>query len=705
MKQTFMQKLIDTAVRKRLRILVILIAVVLAFTIQSLTLSTIAKAKRESRIRDAYLYGENVADTIVLTLENSLEASASLKYFYKVYGEDCYKKFDQIAAEIAADHPMIASMYLAPKGVITMAYPEEVNAATIGFEMLKDPEQGPRAQLAIETKAVTLAGPHLLIEGGEGFIIRNPVFVDGRFSGFTVIVLNWEAFVDQIMRNTVGNDQYKFGLWKDSIDEQVETDADGFFFRNTQEPISKNLDIVFEVPNDVWHLAIEPRDGLISGKEMQGPIIISIVIIGFAFAFGAAVLLSEDRRKRLQNQILENETRDKYTEQLKEALDRAKRAEAAKGSFLSRIAHDIRTPLSGIIGLMEIMAKHAGDRSVVEENCRKGTEAANQLLSRVGDLMELQRIEEDDIQLAYEPFDLQEVCREVLSAAELEALEKGISISSASILQLDTPWVYGSAAHLKQILRHILQNAVRFNKPQGSIVYSFETVPGTMQPVSFKVMITDTGVGMTQEQLSRVFDAFSQLPGRSGNGQNGSGIGLAIVKKLIDKMGGDISIISKPDMGTTVTLTIPFDPAPENAEAGAGTQIVSIEGIRVLLVEDNELNMEIARMLLEDLGAVVTEAHNGREAVRTFTGSETGSFDVILMDLMMPEMDGYEAAMTIRSVNRPDAKTIPVYAMTANAFTGDVRRCMESGMNGYMSKPIDTAVLLKILAGVMKGRL
>ncbi|MDO4479135.1 MAG: ATP-binding protein [Lachnospiraceae bacterium] len=689
---------------KKRMILSVALLLILSTLLQCLILGQISRIKMENKLQEAYIRGQNIAGTIQLTFDNATEASQAVKYFYLDNEKYTEAQFDAMAAEVMADHPVIASMYIAPEGVIRAAYPEAVKASTIGFEMLKDPDQGPRAQLAIDTGKITLAGPHNLVEGGSGVILRNPVFENGSFKGFTILVLDWDKMVDQILTNIGSSmDQYKFAVRKQTADETAVTDGDGYIFRNSDASISHDVDIEFEVPNDVWHLTIEPIEGWRVLPEMWPSIFVSVFISCSVIALVVFAMFYNNRLKQLQIEQAENETKSLYLSQLSAALDKAERADAAKTAFLSRMSHDIRTPLNGIIGLVQINEKHADNRTLVDENRQKILVAANHLLELINDVLDIAKMDDDNVRLVEEPLDLKALTEDVLTIIENRAIEAGITLKHNDFAQeFSHPYVYGSPLHLRQIIINLLSNAIKYNKPGGSISCEVKRKKLGKDSVTYQLTVSDTGIGMSEEFLSRIFEPFSQEHADERSVHYGTGLGMTIVKSLVEKMNGHIHVASRLGEGTTFTVVIPFRLADE-ADLPQQEEAVDFDftGMRILLVEDNELNVEIAEAILTDVGAVITTASNGAEALDIFTSRPTGSFDVILSDIMMPEMNGYELTKAIRQLaDRPDGQTIPIIAMTANAFEEDRRKALDAGMDGHVTKPVDVSVLLKTLARI-----
>lgn len=375
------------------------------------------------------------------------------------------------------------------------------------------------------------------------------------------------------------------------------------------------------------------------------------------------------------------------------ALQEAKRANAAKTTFLSRMSHDIRTPLNGIIGLLEIGERHPDDVELLRQNRAKEKIAANHLLSLINDILELSKIDSSRIELAHEAFDITELADGILTITAMKAAEAGITLVHGDCKDsMIHPYVYGSPLHVRQILLNILDNAVKYNVPGGSVYCSAEFVEMEAERAVYRCTVTDTGIGMSEKYMRHLFEPFSQEHYNEMSLYQGTGLGMPIVKSLIDRMHGKIEVRSEVGVGTTFTVTIPFEIAPESEVANnenENEEQVSLDNVKILLVEDNELNLDIAKYLLTDSGAQVTTVMNGDAAVREFQNTPVGTYDVILMDVMMPVMNGIEATQKIRALAREDAKTIPIIAMTANAFVEDVQAVKNAGMNDHLAKPLE----------------
>lgn len=389
-----------------------------------------------------------------------------------------------------------------------------------------------------------------------------------------------------------------------------------------------------------------------------------------------------------------------------EARQKADAANAAKTAFLTRMSHDIRTPLNGILGLIEIEELKEGDMQVARESRAKARVAANHLLSLINDILEMGRIEERKVTLDHESFNLKELCDDALVLCKLRASDRGITMLDTSEPYVVDQYMIGSPTHIRQILVNLLDNSIKYNKRGGTVTFSSTIKPLDDEHAVFCFSVSDTGIGMTPEFLTRIYEPFAQEGDDARSKFQGTGIGMSIVKSLLDMMGGTIEISSEVGAGSTFNVQIPLD-IDKNPQAreGADEQAIScsLAGMNVLLAEDNELNAEIAQALLESEGIVVTRAADGKEAVELYTSRPAGSFDAILMDIMMPGMDGYEATRAIRLSEKSDAADIPIIALTANAFAGDAQAAHDAGMNAHLPKPLDLNKLKNMLACIKEN--
>ena len=409
-------------------------------------------------------------------------------------------------------------------------------------------------------------------------------------------------------------------------------------------------------------------------------------------------------RTNLAHRKQEQEKDEKYKAELLIAAKKAEAANEAKTEFLQRMSHDIRTPINGIRGLVNMADHYADDMEKQTEYRTKVKEASNLLLELVNDVLDMSKLESGEIVLEEIPFNLSSISREVFVVIEQMAAEQNIRVAweKKEITHRD---FIGSPGYVKRVMMNILSNAVKYNRENGQIYISCREIPSEQpEMTTMEFVCRDTGIGMAEEFQKHIFEPFAQEHTGSRAKFAGTGLGMAISKKLVEEMGGTITFESKKGVGTTFVIRVPFkiDLDADKREESKDVSEKSIKGMHVLLAEDNELNMEIAEFLLQNEGAEVTKAWNGQEIVELFRKSEAGEFDVILMDIMMPIINGYEAAKRIRSLDREDAKKIPIIAMTANAFTEDRIRAKEAGMDEHVAKPIDVELLIKVIHKLVK---
>ncbi len=432
------------------------------------------------------------------------------------------------------------------------------------------------------------------------------------------------------------------------------------------------------------------------------PLSVTAVVFLYLLIFG--IFCFWGYRADLAHRKQEQEKDEKYKAELLRAAKKAEAANEAKTEFLQRMSHDIRTPINGICGMINV-ADHYADNMEKQTECRaKIKKTSHLLLELINEVLDMSKLESDEVVLEDIPFNLNSIFEEILGVIEHMAAEQNIRIIWEE--KEVTHWnLIGSPVHVKRILMNILSNAVKYNKENGYVYISCREIPSKQTAMTtLEFVCRDTGIGMTEAFQKRIFEPFAQEHAGSRTKFAGTGLGMPITKKLVEKMGGTISFESKEGTGTTFVIRIPFriDTDRKDRTETEEKMETSIQGLHVLLTEDNELNMEIAEFVLQNEGAVVTKAWNGQKAVDIFRKSRPGEFDAILMDIMMPVMNGYEAAKMIRSLDREDAKVIPIIAMTANAFTEDKMRAKEAGMDEHIAKPVDGKLLVKVINELVK---
>lgn len=637
--------------------------------------------------------------------------------------DSSFKINETFLEECVKDSYVTGAVILDKTGAIQEQYQSEQFAAKeankyLDTEVLLSTAQAPEKTYSVQFQCkdgsyVDLAAAGL--QNGEGIVVvyyhipkeymdAFNLSVDSMLSGYN-LEHDGTIVVSKGSKIILSNDESLMGRSTDEIEilRKIKARANS----DTLTHARKDVDFITQY----FGLMEYGRDyyvyAFMSEREMFNSTLQNVLycLIVYAIILG---IINRVRRKMTQD-YREDQLRiqKEYTENLQEknellrlAVDQADRANAAKTSFLSRMSHDIRTPLNGIIGLLEIDQAHPDNLELHHTNQKKMMISAKHLLSLINDILQMSKLESGEVVLSHEPMDLGELSRDILVIVEQRAAESGI------ILEYDKDServvynsVYGSPLHVRQIFLNIYSNCIKYNKIGGKVETACTCLGVKDGTVTYRWTIRDTGIGMNQEFLKNIFDPFAQECTDARSVYNGTGLGMSIVKNLIDKMNGTIEITSEEGIGSIFVITLPFEIAEGTPVSKPVSESRSIKGRHLLLAEDNELNVEIAKTLLEDEGAVVTIVHDGQQAVDVFESRPQGTFDAILMDVMMPVIDGLSATRKIRALDRKDAGSIPIIAMTANAFDEDVRQCMEAGMNAHLSKPLEMKKVVETIAG------
>lgn len=647
---------------------------------------TIVESNEKS---SAKVSAEEIAASIQSEMQHALETTNLLKDLYKVYGNLFLEDFNKICNELSKDNLAIGSLYFAPGGVIKYSYPAEIDKATEGFAMLKDPIQGPKAQKAIDDRKATVAGPHHLIEGGEGFIIRNPIFNRDAFVAFSIIILDKERLINQIALN-LRSTKYDFAVWKDP-DPTAITDADGFAFSKRQGTgkISRDIQLDFPVLNDTWHVVLEPVGGWNVLGHMKKEVCISLFVFALLLFLFYMYVLGVGRKRQLQMEIMAND---------------------AKNQFLFSMSHDIRTPMNAIIGFTRLMKQNIEDRQKVEDYISKINDSSNFLLSLINNVLEMARIESGKLVLDEGIIDTHKF--EHVTDTVFTDLAKSKGITFSNDYELLSDFVLGDETKIRDITLNIVSNAIKYTPAGGYVKLTLKESRSDKPGYTiFTAVAEDSGIGISKSFLPHIFEEFSREKNTTDSKVSGTGLGMPIVKKLIDLMNGTIDIESEVGKGTKVTVVLPLRLLSEkqleevklaklkgkNDESNVDPSSTGFAGKRILLAEDNELNAEIAIAVLEEMGLKVIRVADGFKCVQVMEEYDEDYFSLVLMDIQMPNMDGYEATRNIRAMMNPKKAHIPILAMTANAFDEDRKRALEAGMDGHLAKPIDVQELLQKL--------
>ena len=431
-------------------------------------------------------------------------------------------------------------------------------------------------------------------------------------------------------------------------------------------------------------------------KTLTSNIGIALILYGIF----VTILMTIKAKSNQQYELIQKQREEEYKKELEKSAREAKKANIAKTEFLQRMSHDIRTPINGIRGMVEV-GDYYKDNLVKQAECRKKIwEASGFLLELINEVLDMGKLESEEVILEERSFNFFGLFKEIRMVIEKQAKERGIQIVVHKYRVIHENLI-GSPLHVKRVVMNILSNAIKYNKDNGRIIMEFQEVQEDQDTVRIQFKCKDTGIGMSESFQKKIYEPFAQEKVGARTVYGGTGLGMPITKSLVEKMGGTISFESEQDVGTTFDIEIPFQiDHNKQCEEHKKKEVkeTSIKGVNVLLAEDNELNMEIAEFVLESAGAKVIKAFNGKEALEIFKASEQGEIDVILMDVMMPVMDGLEATRYIRLSNKENARDIPIIAMTANAFTEDRRRVLEAGMNEHLAKPLESEVLIEMIA-------
>ncbi len=517
----------------------------------------------------------------------------------------------------------------------------------------------------------------------DGRALFIPEGADSRFRAYNIV--NALEDVEFIHGGTVEDFRAVVG----SLDSAVmELRSDGVdYFVSCHSVGSEGWNTLMFVPTNVLG---DSANHMLRSTRRFFIIMGALLILDFSCL---VFYLTDNRNRKLMEQ------KEASNQILKEAAEEARSANQAKSEFLSHMSHDIRTPINGIMGMTEIALKNISDAARVEDCLGKISNSSQHLLSLINDVLDMSRIESGKVTVNAAPMNMSATTDECASIIGGQLLNRDVEL----ILEFGDfthPHLIGDELHLRQILINILGNAVKFTPDGGKIYFRVKETGSSDDKAHFHFEVEDTGIGMKQECLQHIWEPFAQEDGGNRTNYKGTGLGMAITKKFVDMMGGNITVESRLHEGSKFAIDLSFDidqHAMKAAESSEETDL-HLEGMRVMLVEDNQINTEIAQFMLEDVGITVTCVENGQLALELFQSQAAGSFDVILMDIMMPVMNGLDAAKAIRALDRPDAKTIPIVAMTANAYNEDVRRAREAGMNGHLAKPIDTPRLYHTLS-------
>ena len=600
--------------------------------------------------------------------------------------------FSELAEKIPNEDGVIKAFELAPEGIVTDIYPKQGNEGAFGLDMLQEHERKKDAILARDSGKYTLGGPYQLKQGGTGALLFNPVYQDNNseqdeFWGFVILVIDWDRFIGEINLDYLSDADFCYRIW--TYDRGS---SDKIILAESQDNMSDNiLTVECAVPNNTWYFDIIPSEGWSPRSYWIMCIVISYV---FSLLIATVFYLISSKKHRERQ----------YEAELEKSAEQAKNANEAKTRFLFNMSHDIRTPMNAIVGFSGLLEKNLQNERKAKEYLEKIQSSSNLLLRIINQVLEMARIESGTAVLQLKAEDMDALFHRVNTVFEEDVRKKNLQYHA--VLDVRHHYVVCDQTKLQEIMLNIISNAIKYT-PEGHSIYVevHEAVSENPSKIRYIFSCEDTGIGMSEEYLPHIYEEFSREHSTTENKVPGTGLGLPIIKSMIELMGGSIQVESRQGIGTKFTIDLSFDIALKEEVYGSEDTIESsaihtIKGKRILLVEDNELNAEIAKTVLEDVGALITRAENGQQALELFKEKPAGTFDVILMDLMMPVMDGYTATRKIRELERSDAKTVPIIAMTANAFQEDAEKCIAVGMNAHLAKPLDIEKMKKTIKSV-----
>ena len=606
--------------------------------------------------------------------------------------------FSKVAENMMADY--VQSIQIAPDGVVTEIYPEDGNEAG-KIDLIYDKERGKISCYARDNDVITMQGPFSLKQGGTGIAVRNPVYVEQKngertFWGFTIVIIRVpDIFADSIKSLTDFSYEYKLSKsiapWNETYEE---------VYGSVVEMIDP-VTYTFELGDSQWVLEVMPENGWNSNEKLYRlwgcGLLIVLLLTGFVF-----MIMLLHRTQESENTVV------KLNKKLQKALEQAKTASVEKSNFLFNMSHDIRTPMNAVIGMTSLIRHDAGNKDKVIEYADKIDISSQHLLGIINDILDMSKIEAEKTVFKYDDFSILNFIQEINNRFHSQIDEKKQTLTTKKNIRHE--WVNGDQLHLMQIFNNLLSNAVKYTQEGGEIQFLVEECETNSSVYAkYRFLVRDNGIGMSADFKDKIFDAFTRAENSVTNKIQGTGLGMAITRNLVEAMGGTIDVESELGQGSCFEVLIELRIAEDRTVALAAQEDTDeqdgniLQGMRFLCAEDNELNAEILTELLKIEGAECTICENGEEVLKAFEQSAPGDYDMILMDVQMPVMNGYEATKAIRRSSHELAKTIPIIAMTANAFSEDIQHSLAASMNAHVSKPVEMKVLEKTIRSIKSG--
>lgn len=649
--------------------------------------------EKEEKLKAVYA-AESTVSRVKSQLNRYLAESELVKNIiesgYDIDGE----KFSILSQMMQDKQNVIEAHELAKDGIVSHIYPMKGNEEAMGLNMLEHPNRKKEANLAKTSGQYTIAGPFPLVQGGNGALLFDPVYVkdeagEDTFWGFSILVLNWDHFMEEVETYKLEDTSYQYLIWKNGTEPGEKltiAQSEKFSFKDT-------LEVACDVPNDTWYFEIEPKAGWVPQSQIAFGILIAALVSGVL-----TVGYWQYEMQRYKEAL--------YAEKIERAAKRAEEASEAKTRFLFNMSHDIRTPMNAIIGFSDLLEKHLDDKEKVHDYIKKIQLSGSFLLSLINYVLEMARIESGKATLRTEVGDAQELLG-ALNAVFEPAVEKK-RLKYNCTLDVEHRFIICDVTKVREIVLNIISNSVKYTPEGGSVTVQIKEIPWEKEGwTAYRILVEDTGIGMGAEYLPHIFEEFTRERTSTESKVVGAGLGLPIVKALIDLMGGTIQVESERGKGSKFEVILPFEIASE--EEVKDSYVKKEEKLynrskekRILLAEDNELNAEIAITILEENGFKVERAEDGCKCMELFSEKPAGYYSTILMDIQMPNMDGYTASRKIRGMEREDAKAIPIIALTANAFDEDRNKAFAAGMNGHIAKPIDVGRMVRTIGALVK---
>ena len=677
---------------KQIRIYCLVVGIISFFIVsvcgQLLNRNTV----NEEKMRAAFT-AETTVNRIKSQLNRYLDVS---EFFQNIIGSGHQmdsKEFQALSQMISDDSQIIKVIEQAPDGVVKDIYPLKGNEAAFGIDMLNNPARKHEANLAMKSGQYTIAGPYELNQGGLGSLLFEPIYITDKsgeksFWGFSILVLDWNRFLEELELDKLTDASYCYQMWKKDGNSGKKT-----IIAQGGDAIHKGaVQISCKVPNDTWYFEIIPHTGWVTVKQQALVFLVAVSIAVLATAI-CYLMLHRKQREKL------------YTEEIRKSAEKARKANEAKTRFLFNMSHDIRIPMNAIVGFSGLLEKSIHDEKKSLDYIKKIRVSSDILLTIINQVLEMARIESGKITLSSESVNIREMVDAMNTVFESSLTKKSLEYQCS--LNVVHDQILCDKTKMEEIILNVVSNSIKYTNPHGKITVSIDELDSEDEKnANYKVVVEDNGIGMSQDYLPHIFEEFSREHTSTETRVAGTGLGLPIVKSLVDRMGGTIEVESEEGKGTRFIMKFSFPVSLENQVREKEKQNIpditeKLEGKRILLAEDNELNAEIAETVLEETGIKVKHVEDGIQCIEELKKMPEKYYDVILMDVQMPNMDGYTATQRIRDLDDSRAE-IPIIAMTANAYDEDRRKAQEAGMDGFLAKPLDVDEMMRLLAQIIK---